>query len=204
MACCSYCSCSFPTTKGLHSHQAQDSVCQQKRAEDQARIFLRLSGNANPNLVHPPPSYPTSSPTQTLLHDPMQIDTDPETVAPAQEHPQDRPEATRKRGTHRVPPPAHLRAGEPKGRAETKFEKIRRQQQQRGHGTYGQFQTAEDWDLAKWLIKNVGQNATDSFLKLPIVSAFNRHCWNSNSQLVGQKQCLSCIRNKGCIPESSG
>ena len=171
---CSYCSRSFPTTKGLHSHQAQDLVCQRKRAEDQAMIFHQLSGNANPNFVHPSPSHPTTSPTQLSSDDVMQIDPDPEMAAPAQEYPQDRPEPTRKKGVYRVSPPTRLRAGESKGRAETRFERIRRQQQQRGQGAHGQFQTAEDWDLAKWLIKNVGQNATDSFLKLPIVSAFNQ------------------------------
>ena len=171
MARCSYCSRSFPTTKGLHSHQAQDLVCQWKRAEDQTRIFYQLSGNAHPNLTHPSPPHPTTLPS----HDLMEIDTDPEIAAPAQDLPQDQPEPTRrKRGIYRVPPPTHLRAGESKGRAETRFERIRRRQQQRGHGVYGRFQTAEDWDLAKWLIKNVGQNATDSFLKLPIVSTFNR------------------------------
>jgi len=171
---CSYCSRPFPTTKGLHSHQAQDLVCRQKRAEDQERIFHHLSRNENPNLVHASASNPTSLPTETLSHDPMQIDIDLEAAASAQELPPNQPKPAQKCSTYQVPPPSHLRAGESKGRAETIFERIRRQQQQRGHGVYGQFQTAEDWDLAKWLIKNVGQNATDSFLKLPIVSTFDR------------------------------
>jgi hypothetical protein len=28
----------------------------------------------------------------------------------------------------------------------------------------------DDWQLAEWLVKNVGQNSIDEFLKLPVVS----------------------------------
>jgi hypothetical protein len=30
--------------------------------------------------------------------------------------------------------------------------------------------TREEWSLAQWLVKNLGQTQTDEFLKLPIVS----------------------------------
>lgn len=33
------------------------------------------------------------------------------------------------------------------------------------------FADQEAWELAQWVITNVGQNATDKFLKLPIVRA---------------------------------
>ena len=32
------------------------------------------------------------------------------------------------------------------------------------------FASEQEWALAKWLLKNVGQKSTDEFLKLPIVS----------------------------------
>ena len=32
------------------------------------------------------------------------------------------------------------------------------------------FHSQKKWDLAKWLIKNVGQKSIDEFLQLPIVS----------------------------------
>lgn len=167
---CLYCGRPFPTTKSLHSHQAQDLVCQQKRAEDQERLFHHLSRKQNLNPVHPSPSNPTNLPSETLPHDPMQIDINLEATASTQELTQNQPKPAQKCSTYWVPLLSHLRAGESKGRAETSFERIRQRQQQQGQGAYGQFQTAEDWDLAKWLTKNVGQNATDSFLKLPIVS----------------------------------
>ena len=30
------------------------------------------------------------------------------------------------------------------------------------------FASKEEWDLTKWLVKNVGQKSTDEFLKLQI------------------------------------
>lgn len=35
---------------------------------------------------------------------------------------------------------------------------------------WGPFADGDEWDLAKWLLKNVGQTQTDKFLKLGIVS----------------------------------
>ena len=172
---CSYCSHPFPMTRGLHSHQAQDLVCQWKMAEDQDRLFHHLSGN-DPNPVHPSTSHLTNLPTETPFHDPMPIDVNPATTASAQELPQNLLKPTQKHQTYRVPPPSHLRPGESKGRVKTSFERIQWRQQQEGEGVYGKFQTAEDWDLTKWLMKNVGQNAMDSFLKLPIVSTFRSQC----------------------------
>ncbi|KAG1872229.1 hypothetical protein F4604DRAFT_1881036 [Suillus subluteus] len=37
-------------------------------------------------------------------------------------------------------------------------------------GVWGPFKDEEEWQLAKWLIQNVGQNQTDKFLKLPIIT----------------------------------
>ena len=41
------------------------------------------------------------------------------------------------------------------------------------------FEDLEEWDLAQWLLLNAGQNATDKFLKLPIVS--NTSCTHIKS-----------------------
>ncbi|KAG0695674.1 Zn-finger domain-containing protein [Suillus ampliporus] len=38
-----------------------------------------------------------------------------------------------------------------------------------GKSVWGPFDDEEEWDLARWLIQNVGQNKTDEFLKLPII-----------------------------------
>jgi hypothetical protein len=50
------------------------------------------------------------------------------------------------------------------------FEKLHAEQQRQGLSPWTPFQDEEEWELAQWLMLNVGQNATDKFLKLPIVS----------------------------------
>lgn len=52
----------------------------------------------------------------------------------------------------------------------TAFEHIRDDQILTGCEVLGPFADEEEWELAKWLIKNVGHNQTEAFLKLPIVS----------------------------------
>ncbi|KAF8233248.1 hypothetical protein L208DRAFT_1267596, partial [Tricholoma matsutake] len=39
-----------------------------------------------------------------------------------------------------------------------------------GENTWAPFASQEEWDLSQWLMKNVGQNSIDEYLKLPIVS----------------------------------
>jgi hypothetical protein len=73
------------------------------------------------------------------------------------------------------PYPVDMLAGTPMGdlavAIPTKFDNIRHQLESNGDkGVWGPFKDEEEWQLAKWLIQNVGQNQTDKFLKLPIVS----------------------------------
>ncbi|KAJ7845794.1 hypothetical protein B0H13DRAFT_1647159 [Mycena leptocephala] len=59
-------------------------------------------------------------------------------------------------------------AGATYGRAKTMFEHIRDDQVLNGYEILGPFADEEEWELAKWLIKNVGHNQAEAFLKLPI------------------------------------
>ncbi|KAJ6470800.1 hypothetical protein C8R47DRAFT_988514, partial [Mycena vitilis] len=52
----------------------------------------------------------------------------------------------------------------------TSSERIRDDQVLAGYEILGPFADEEEWQLAKWLIKNVGHNKTESFLKLPIIT----------------------------------
>jgi len=56
------------------------------------------------------------------------------------------------------------------GTEKTKFEKIRDEQKMDGMEPHAPFADEEEWELVKWLMKNVGQTKADDFLKLPIVS----------------------------------
>jgi Plavaka transposase len=65
--------------------------------------------------------------------------------------------------------------------AQTYFENLLEEQRAKGQDAWAPFEDEEEWGLAQWLMLNVGQNATDKFLKLPIVSsrtiAHNQTWW---------------------------
>ena len=64
------------------------------------------------------------------------------------------------------------------------FEKYRSEKRESGGSLWMPFEDQEEWELAEWIGKNVGQNATNEFLKLPIVSSSNHD----------QKQTLNVIQ----------
>lgn len=66
--------------------------------------------------------------------------------------------------------PEQRQAGIPHGQGKTSFERICDEQILHGAEVLGPFKDDEEWELAKWLIKNVGHNAAEEFLKLPMVS----------------------------------
>jgi hypothetical protein len=70
-------------------------------------------------------------------------------------------------------------AGRPLRRGETLFERMRAQQQAAGESEFSPFHNGDEWELARWLSKNVNQSATEEYLDLPTVSQFITHCGNS-------------------------
>jgi hypothetical protein len=52
------------------------------------------------------------------------------------------------------------------------YEYLDEEQKREGGSRWGPFEDEDEWQLAEWLIRNVGQKQTDIFLKLPIVSVF--------------------------------
>ncbi len=54
-------------------------------------------------------------------------------------------------------------------RGESTFEEWRRVNEKDGRPRWAPFANEEEWKLAHWLLKNVGQNKIDEFLKLDIV-----------------------------------
>jgi hypothetical protein len=65
--------------------------------------------------------------------------------------------------------PADLGAGAVWGEEVPYFEKVLREQKENGSSRWGPFEDEDEWELAKWLIRNVGHNQTDTFLNLNIV-----------------------------------
>jgi hypothetical protein len=66
--------------------------------------------------------------------------------------------------------PAEQLAGATWGRCKPLFESLDEEQKKEGGSRWAPFEDEEEWQLAEWLIQNVGQKQMDLFLKLPIVS----------------------------------
>ncbi|KAF8870236.1 hypothetical protein BD779DRAFT_1455790 [Infundibulicybe gibba] len=54
------------------------------------------------------------------------------------------------------------------GRGQTKFQEWHDHQKREHEEAWAPFDNVEEWDLAQWLMNNVGQTSIDEFLKLPI------------------------------------
>ena len=65
--------------------------------------------------------------------------------------------------------PANFGAGAVWGEEVPFFEKILQEQEESGSSRWGPFEDQDEWELAQWLIQNVGQNQNDKFLNLKIV-----------------------------------
>jgi hypothetical protein len=63
-------------------------------------------------------------------------------------------------------------AGATWGRCKPLFETLDDERVRYGGSRWAPFDDEDEWQLAEWLIRNVGQKQTDTFLKLPIVSFF--------------------------------
>jgi hypothetical protein len=65
--------------------------------------------------------------------------------------------------------PANLRAGAVWGKDEPFFEKLWRQQEESGVSRWSPFDDQDEWELAMWLIRNVGHKQIDAYSNLNIV-----------------------------------
>ena len=64
--------------------------------------------------------------------------------------------------------------------AQTYFVNLLVKQRAKRLDPWAPFEDEEKWGLTQWLMLNVGQNATDKYLKLPIVSN-QTISWSQNS-----------------------
>ncbi|KAG1732870.1 uncharacterized protein EDB91DRAFT_1238678 [Suillus paluster] len=70
---------------------------------------------------------------------------------------------------------------------ETNFERYRTYQEEEGEDPWSPFEDAEEWDLAQWLVKNLGQTRTNEFLKLPITQNRTKLLFHNNCSFL---QCV--------------
>jgi hypothetical protein len=67
--------------------------------------------------------------------------------------------------------PENLGAGAVLGEDVPLFERIWREQQENQSSRWGPFEDKDEWELAQWLVRNVGHKQTNDFLNLKIVSS---------------------------------
>lgn len=65
--------------------------------------------------------------------------------------------------------PQKAEAGKSYGQHKTDFEQVQRQQEMAGESKYAPFKDRKEWEMADWLVSNIGQNKMREFLKLDIV-----------------------------------
>ena len=86
------------------------------------------------------------------------------------------------------------------GTEKTKFEKICDKQKMEGLKLHAPFADEEEWELVKWLMKNVGQTKVDDFLKFPIVSnivySFQTKRWLTVTSQTKNRLNLSVHNNR--------
>jgi hypothetical protein len=68
--------------------------------------------------------------------------------------------------------PEEYMAGATWGQGKPLFESLDEERKRAGASRWAPFEDEDEWELAEWLIRNVGQKQTDAFLKLPIVRFF--------------------------------
>ncbi|KAG1838537.1 hypothetical protein DFJ58DRAFT_636757, partial [Suillus subalutaceus] len=66
----------------------------------------------------------------------------------------------------------------------TSFEKYRTYQEEEGEDPWSPFEDKEEWDLAHWLVKNLGQTRTEEFLKLPITQNRSKLSFHNNRSFL--------------------
>ncbi|KAG6839614.1 hypothetical protein C0991_000890 [Blastosporella zonata] len=180
---CPYClSTKFPTSEAVRRHQGQSKKCQQARQRNLQRLIAESQGAASQTLQQDPLPAPFSGP------DDMEVDLGVENTPMDGLDAVIEPEEPGSRDSDACPPSRHTtvedveddgevwvesfpstkQAGATFGTAQTSFDTIRDNQILQGAEVLGPFESEEEWELAKWLIKNVGHNQTDQFLQLPI------------------------------------
>ncbi|KAH7907715.1 hypothetical protein BJ138DRAFT_1014064 [Hygrophoropsis aurantiaca] len=100
------------------------------------------------------------------------------------QNPSDEP-GTHREGRWSSEFPSDKNAGAVFQKGLTTFERIRDEEILKPGEVLGPFESEEEWELAKWLIKNVGANQMEVFLKLPIVRERISAQYRTKSDLLG-------------------
>ena len=176
---CTFCHLQFPTNEALSLHLSNSPSCGEKLHAAWADFRLHVS--TNPGLApleHNDQGNPMeiaynvndiSNPnggdcTYDILVDVDLPPTPPGRLPEMPTNPQSGPQWPR--FIHPYPAPVATVVGE----GDSLFDAVHKEQEVQGNNPAAPFDSDEEWDLAKWLIKNVSQTGIEEFTKLAIVS----------------------------------
>jgi hypothetical protein len=187
MPACKFCGEAFTTAAHVQKHQSQAFDCL-KRVEEKFREISRLRRERRENAGRPPfsscsntdfgPTFeaevdlqlPAEQPAESDLHGEPVIDWDA-TPPTGTVEVDDEDIYTRKNVKQKAfPIKDGLKPGHAYRLGKTAFQSIRDDQILRNAEVTGPFKDDAEWELAKWLVKNVGHAQVDALLKLSIVS----------------------------------
>ena len=195
IARCPYCSKALPSQNAVRLHVSATAPCSkawkkqfsQKDALSQkkARLLKQLplktrDENFQTSLWHTRPDSPTDDEMDIIadnFHLPTSTLSPSESIGenPPQAHdpssPTNNVEAEVRSLRFCQPYPRSI--ANPIGFRKTRFEKQRDHDLTNGKQPWQPFSSRDEWELARWLISNVNQKATDKYLKLPIVSEWH-------------------------------
>ena len=193
MPYCSFCGKLCATSAGLERHIARTPRCKKSSGEKFGQYATSIWDDVPANLdnvqVEPLEDLPELPELPEFpdfyLEDNIQIAedmvNDEENNLPPQDPPlpQDgpQPHSQPERSTVDVEAgryieymPKEYLAGATWGNCKPLFQSLDEERKRLGGNRWAPFEDEDEWELAEWLIRNVGQTQTDSFLKLPIVS----------------------------------
>ncbi|KAF7328115.1 hypothetical protein MVEN_02568400 [Mycena venus] len=200
---CPYC---FHSVGGVNRHISQTPACHEKWAQSlmgDTTITVDQE-DAEESEPAPAPRTPSPVPSDDADDDPMGV-ADGFIAAPREESPlPPDPIPQSRRATveevldeddpqnfGRFPQPygdtasGRPAAGKPLRPGETLFERMRtRIKEQGGTTEFFPFQDGDEWELARWLSKNVNQTATEEYLSLPTTKKANLSFHNNRSFLL--------------------
>jgi hypothetical protein len=185
----------FPSSSGLNKHMRHSVNCNKTARQKWGSFATTMWDNAPgpSNIEQQPPASPPileddelpNMPDIALEEDLQALEDDladttitphcPQSPAPAPpgpEMPPAQPESLRATvddAYYIEEFPADLGAGAIWGEEVPVFEKLWQEQKAEGSSRWGPFENQNEWELAEWLIKNIGQKQTDAFLNLNIV-----------------------------------
>ncbi|KAG1830781.1 Zn-finger domain-containing protein [Suillus variegatus] len=180
---CGFCAKEMPTLGGVRKHIAGRPDCRRQwelLVENQNDIGAPRLGTSNQADTNTDSHADSYSPHRRSRSESSNPDAD---IPAAPKH--------RRVTIEEVEDEDHARyfeqcvgAGQTLREGQTGFERFQQYKECMGEDKWAPFNDGEEWGLAEWLVKNLGQTRTDEFLKLPITQNRTKPSFHNNRSFL--------------------